>query len=79
MGNSVADAYHAGLEAKDFDNAISTLAYEVSLVMKYLARDVTAKGIEGNPVSTLGDSFRLMRKSGVSPLTIKQTRNGFLS
>lgn len=79
MGNSVADAYRAGFEAKDFDIAISNLAYKVSLAMKYLARDTSAKGIDGNPVITVADSFRLMRKSGISLLTIKQASNDFLS
>ncbi|HGO5392999.1 TPA: hypothetical protein ACK2W2_001629 [Klebsiella michiganensis] len=79
MGNSVADAYRAGLEAIDFDDAISTLAYEVSLVMQYLDRDAAAKGIEGNPVSTLTENFRQMRKTGISLQTVKQSGNSFLS
>ena len=74
MGNSVADAYRAGL-----DDAISTLAYEVSLVMQYLDRDAAAKGIEGNPVSTLTENFRQMRKTGISLQTVKQSGNYFLS
>lgn len=79
IGASVDDAYRSGLEAKQFDSAISRLAYDVSLAMNFLSRDAEAKGIVGNPVSTLADTFRLMRKSGISLQAIKQTHNGFSS
>ncbi|MEI9603781.1 hypothetical protein V5053_15995 [Enterobacter hormaechei] len=73
-GASVEDAYRFGSEAQQFDTALSGLAYQVSVAMKFVAGDSAAAGNEGHPISTLSDTFRQMRK--VSSTLLTATQNG---
>ncbi|MGL9585668.1 hypothetical protein [Escherichia coli] len=68
-GASIDDARHFGIQAQMFDTALSRLAYQVSVAMKFVARDSATERNEGHPVSTLADTFRMMRKLDIDTLT----------
>lgn len=75
-GASIEDACSFGSEVQRFDTALSGLAYQVSVAMKFIATDTAAAGKEGHPVSTLSDTFRLMRKANINTLTATQKYTG---
>ncbi|EAO8762129.1 hypothetical protein EZL07_23150, partial [Salmonella enterica] len=71
-GASIEDACRFASEAQQFDTALSGLAYQVAVAMKFVAGDSAAVRNEGHPVITLSDSFRLMRKANINTLTATQ-------
>ncbi|SUI40123.1 Uncharacterised protein [Salmonella enterica subsp. enterica] len=74
-GSSIKDACRFGSEAQQYDTALSGLAYQVAMAMKFVAGDSATEGNEGHPVITFSDSLRLMRKAKINSVTAKQNNH----
>ena len=66
-----------GRACSAYDSAIGGLAHRIAEAMRFLAEDKRAVDLRGHPISTLGDMYRLGRKSNTKPFTVSQDFQDF--